>query len=276
MLVYALMDQQVFWGQEVRQYPLLLLWLLASSWFLLRWMKAQGRGALPFGLATAYTLSVIGGLYTHSFMGLVILAQLLFVMARLPRQHWLRYGSLLALAGVAFLPWGAAFVYQFQVHGGLRHDWPLNGRTLEILTTHFLGSPVALPLGLIVLALVRPWVAAPGWRRPPPMPGGLLLPVLGIGVPIALVIALTLFSENTRLLTDRNLAILLPWLAVLVALGLSAFEPFGRAVLVGLFILNGLATTDVAADNPPWPEVAAFLALRRGGGGRGYRGCFWR
>jgi hypothetical protein len=86
------------------------------------------------------------------------------------------------------------------------------------------------------------------------------------------------FNPQAGFLTERNLTLILPPLALIMGAGVAAFPPRGRAVLTVFLLLNGLFSTHshqlVALNgeflraqprlNPPWREVAALVV----GGGR--------
>lgn len=135
--------------------------------------------------------------------------------------------------------------------------------TVRILSKNFLGYPLALTGGLVILGALSHWIAAPGWKDHRPEKRDLLLPILLIIFPVGLIVILTLLNDNLKLLTDRNLSIILPALALLAGIGITAFDRFGQVALVIVLLVNGLFTTHSYHQKPPWREMAAYVADRQ-------------
>lgn len=261
LLIFALVDKQVDFSREIRHYSWLMMWNAASGWMLVRWL--QGKPA-RFG----YVLAVIGGIYTHMFMLMILMAHGLYalVMLRFSRRFWQLVG-LWALAGLAFLPWLPVFIYQYTLLGSIHHTLPLTWEVVRILIPEYLGKPVTLFAGLIVMALVF----AHAYRRQ------VLMPFLGVFAPLTVMAGLMLLSDNLEFLTERNLSIIIPPLAVLIGFGVTRFEGFTRGALVVFLLVNGLLTTDshqllyvdghyVTAprqQNLPWRELIRVIADRQ-------------
>jgi uncharacterized membrane protein len=66
---------EVLFAQTARQYSLLTVWVIASSWLLLRAMKRATGGRW-----VAYGMTVAGGLYTHPFFTLTLVAQAVYMV----------------------------------------------------------------------------------------------------------------------------------------------------------------------------------------------------
>ncbi|MBZ0305669.1 MAG: glycosyltransferase family 39 protein [Anaerolineae bacterium] len=249
LMIFALMDKQVDFSSEVRHYTLLMGWNAAAGWMLVRHLKGQKAG---FG----YVLAVTGGLYTHVLMFLILGVHALYAL--LVRGFSKRLMSLWALAGLAFAPWMLVFVYQYAVLGSIHHTFPVTWEVIRLLIPEYLGNPVLLFGGLVLLALV----AAPT--------RSVLLPFLGVAVPALLILWLDFLNE-------RNLSILIPPLAVLIGSGITRFEGFTRGALVIFLLVNGLWTTDAhqilyedgqyitapRQQNPPWRELSRLIADRQ-------------
>ncbi|MBD1912530.1 MULTISPECIES: glycosyltransferase family 39 protein [unclassified Leptolyngbya] len=78
-LLLALSPFDILFAQVARQYSLLTLFTILSSWFLLRALRLPERPFWHWGL---YTSTAVGGLYTHPFFGLTLIAHGLYVLAR--------------------------------------------------------------------------------------------------------------------------------------------------------------------------------------------------
>lgn len=315
LLILTLLDKQVVFSQEVRHYSWLMLWTVASTYTLVRWMRVgvdqpihthqrkcksffrphprplpASREGMPWrnaslvygegmpwrnfpllvygegdrGWGGKYVLTLTAGLYTHSFMLIVLLTQVIYALVALrPFKKVWRLLGLWALAGMAFAPWGVVFVYQYILHGGLKHDFPLTRRVLEMLTLEFLGKPVALFAGLLLLGALSPILRVGGWREARPQKNTALLPVLELLIPLAIIVGLPALNEDFKLLTDRNLVIIIPSLALLIGLGITVFEGFPRAVLIVFLLVNGVFTRDVILNNPPMRPISRYIAAHQ-------------
>lgn len=249
LLIFALMDKQVDFSSEVRHYTFLMLWNAAAGWMLVRWLKGQKAG---FG----YVLAVTGGLYTHALMLLILMVHGLFALVTLRVSR--RLIGLWGFAALAFSPWMLVFVYQYTVLGSIHHTFPFTWEVVRLLIPEFLGSPVTLSGGLVILAVLLSKSRA------------VLMPFGGVVVPLALIVGLGFFNE-------RNLSIIIPPLAVLIGLGVTRFEGFTRRALVVFLLVNGLFTTDAhqilyedgryittpRQQNPPWRELSRLVADRQ-------------
>lgn len=267
-LAFALMDKQVVLTQEVRDYPMIFLAMIAIALYYVHWRR-NPRG----GNAFWFVAWSVCGLYLHYYCYMVNLAILvhagLTLRERTARRHFLALNGLIALA---FVPWLPIVVHQFvgtpvdsevlNIHG-----MPLNRHTIEYLASESFGQPVAL---YALLMVVGAW--GPLSNRLPGSLGrlprdrrlsGALLAVLWLTVPILITWAL-----HTRypLLTDRNISVIMPAIALLVGVSLTAFERFGGAFLAALIVANGLLTTSAYFDKPPWREMAADIGAAYPGG----------
>jgi hypothetical protein len=261
-LAFALMDKHIVLTQEVRDYPIIFGAMIAIGLYYVRWRREPGRGN-GFG----FVLASVFGLYLHYYCYMLNIAILLHALITLrDRARWKHLIALNALIALAFAPWLPVVVHQFvntpvdsevlNIHG-----MPLNRHTIEYLLTESLGKPLAIYGMLLLVGLIAPFVNQ--------LPGALmtirrdrrisaaLLAGLWLGVP--LVITLSLHSRYP-LLTDRNISVIMPAIALLVGFGLLAFERAGALFLVALVITNNLFTTSSYFDKPPWREMAADLA----------------
>ena len=78
-LLLAFSPFDILFAQVARQYSLLTLFTILSSWLLLRALRPISRPSLQWGL---YVLACAGGLYTHPFFGLSLISQGVYVLAR--------------------------------------------------------------------------------------------------------------------------------------------------------------------------------------------------
>ena len=263
-LAFALMDKHVVLTQEVRGYPILYFVMMAITLFYLRWRQAP-RGGAALGFVAASVL----GVHLHYYSLMVNLAIAAHALVTLRgRDRWRHFALLNAAIGLAFVPWALVAMYQ-SMNTSLEEAiltgraMPFNRATLTYLATESLGSPVAL-YGLLALAgWLGPLVRTPGAMGRLPRDrrlSGALLAALWLGLPIILTVAL---HSRFPLLTDRNISVIMPAIALLVGFGLTAFDRFGRGFLVALIVVNGLLVTSAYYVKPPWRQMAADIAFQR-------------
>lgn len=266
-LAFTLMDKHVVLTQEVRDYPMVFFVMIGIAYFYVRWLR-RPRGGSAFGFVL---LSVIG-LYLHYYCYMVNLAILVHGLITLRgRERWKHFLALNALIATAFFPWVFIVIHQFintPVDGAVLtiHGMPFNRATLEYLASESLGDPLAL-YGLLLLT---GWLVPLTARPPGPMGhiarsrrlSGTLLAALWFGLPIITTAAL-----HTRypLLTDRNISVIMPAIALLVGHGMTAFEKFGRTWVITLVVVNGLLVTSSFYVKPPWRQMADDIAARHVG-----------
>jgi mannosyltransferase len=261
-LAFTLMDKQVVLTQEVRDYPMIFLTMIVIALFYVRWRRDPGHGN-AFGFVAA---SIIG-LYLQYYCYMVNIAILLHALITLrDRRRWRHFLALNALIALAFAPWLPVVIHQFvntpvdsevlNIHG-----MPLNHHTLKYLADESLGKPMAL-FGLLMLA----GLIAPFFKR---LPGALdrvrrdrrisaaLLAGLWFAVPLTITLAL---HSRYPLLTDRNISVIMPAIALLVGFSFPVFERYGAAFLVILVLVNNLTVTSSYFVKPPWREMAADVA----------------
>lgn len=268
-LAFALMDKHVVLTQEVRDYPMVFFTMIAIALFYIRW-RHRPRGGHAFWFVAASVF----GLYLHYYCYMVNLAILvhaaLTLRDRTARRHFLALNGLILLA---FAPWLPVVVHQFvntPVDSEVLtiHGMPLNRETLDYLASESFGKPVAL-YGLLLI--VGAW--GPLSDRLPGVLGriprqrrlsGALLALLWFALPLLITVSL---HSRYPLLTDRNISVIMPAIALLVGAGLTAFEPLGATFVAALILANGLLVTSSYFDKPPWREMAADIGARYPGGG---------
>lgn len=266
-LAFALMDKHVVLTQEVRDYPMVFFTMILIALFYVRWRQSPG-GGHAFGFVAAS----VAGLYLHYYCFMVNLAILAHAVLTLDdRRRWRHFLAQNVLIGVAFLPWTWIVVYQFvntpvdsevlNIHG-----MPFNRATLSYLASETLGRPLALYGLLALTGWLGPLVRTPGIMSRQPRRDrlvGVLLPVLWFSVPVIITWAL---HSRYPLLTDRNISVIMPAVALLVGLGLTAFPRFSASWIVALVVIINLTTTSAFYRKPPWREMAAAMAARYPGG----------
>lgn len=261
-LAFALMDKHIVLTQEVRDYPMVFFMMLLIALFYLRW-RAQPTSGHGFGFVAATVVA----LYLHYYAFMVNIAILVHALLTLRgRDRWRHFAALNGLVVLAFAPWLPIVLHQFvntpvdsqvlNIHG-----MALNRHTVEYLARETLGTPLALYGLLLIAGFCAPFVDRlpslmahlPRSRRV----SAALLAGLWVAVPLSITLAL---HSRYPLLTDRNISVIMPGVALLVGFGFLAFERYGALFIVTLVIVNNLFTTSSFYDKPPWREMAADVS----------------
>ena len=250
-LVLAIADKHILLSQEVRHYPLAFMWMAASSFVYLLWLENPTRRR-----TLLYAALIIMAVYTHYYTALMLPVQVIYAVLVLRPAHRIRQlVGIMGLALLAFTPWAFVAVHQLLIRPeGILHSMPLSWNTADTLAIDYLGRPVILGIGLILLgSLSFKNPRFMHWNQSPVV----WYPVLWLGVPIA--ISIVVYPVVT-VLTDRNLALLLPPIAVLAGHGIASFRPPARYILAALVLVNGLVSTDSRYVQPDWRTMADYVA----------------
>ncbi len=261
-LALTLMDKHVVLTQEVRDYPMVFFMMLLTTLYYLRWRKIPGRGH-----GFAFVAATVIALYLHYYCYMVNLAILVHALLTLrDRARWRHFLALNALIALAFAPWLLIVYHQFVITPVDSevlniHGMALNRHNVEYLARETLGTPLALYGLLLIAGLVAPFID----RLPNlinHLPRGqrvsaALMAGLWVAVPLSITLAL---HSRYPLLTDRNISVIMPGVALLVGFGFMAFERYGALFIVALVLVNNTFTTSSFYDKPPWREMAADVA----------------
>lgn len=250
VLILALSDKHILLSQEVRHYPTAFMLMAWSSLIFLRWCQRPTRT-----YTLLYSISLVIAVYTHYYAGLIAIVQLSYAIAFLkPRPRLIRLLSIMGLSLVAFIPWTFIAYHQLDIRPeGILHSMPLNWQTAKTLSIDYLGRP---PVFLAVLTML-------GIFSPNPTPFRLKIapPIAYIALWAFLPLALTIvLYDYVTLLTDRNLALILLPIALLAGRGMSRFPLSSRTILATIFVANSLASLDSQYVNPPFRELARYVA----------------
>ncbi|NDJ87331.1 MAG: hypothetical protein GYB66_15740 [Chloroflexi bacterium] len=253
-LILALADKHIVLSQEVRHYTLAFMLMALSSAVFLRWLKQPSRTN-----TLLYAVTILLALYTHYYTMIILLVQITYAAVNL--RPWQRFGhlvSIVCLSTLGFAPWSLVAIHQLDIRPeGILHSMDLSYETAEFLAIDYLGRPVSLIGGLLLLGILR--VAA---QKRDTAGQKIVLPrgtygVLWVVLPVALTIAV---YPWVTVLTDRNLALLLLPIALMAGYGAALFAPPARIILALILLANGVTSLDSYFDHPPWREMAQYVA----------------
>jgi len=159
-LLLAVSPLHIWYSQETRMYGLMALWAILSSWLMFRaWERG---GWLNWA---GYVLVAALGMYTHYYMGFVLLAQNLFVGYLLLRRrvdretliHWV----VAQLAWIVlFAPWIPTVISQLRGGGGAWVAHAVGRPTPQVLWDTFIGFTIGPVRELIPVWIRRGAYAA--------------------------------------------------------------------------------------------------------------------
>ena len=280
-LLLAASPHHIWYSQEARMYGLVTLWAVLSSWLIaLAWERRKW----PYW--AGYVLAVTLGMYTHYYMGFVVLAQNLFAGYMLLRQRLerslLRDWVMAQLAWIIlFAPWMPTVLRQVSEGGGKwvaigvgRPSWRDLWDAFIAFTIGFGQQGLPVWLRRVIYGIYLAIVAGALWaiwgpRRKAPRPAagwtirekGLFC-VLLCAAPIGIA---WLASQVKPMYSLRYLLPCLPVFCLLIAGGLRAmvrrWELLGLS-LAGLLVVINLAgtwTMQGTSQKPDWRSLAAYL-----------------
>jgi hypothetical protein len=280
-LLLALWDADIFLAQETRMYAQRTLLACFSMWAYLHWLaKPTLRRAILWILANA---AIVYTQYLGAYIPLVQGVHLTFITIYhvirrgvpwdAPTQHaptrqrFIAGVTALAAAGVIFLPWfvgvtlnQAATPPDYEMLNAPSSTW----RTLMDLNRQYFGGQWALLFALMVWGNPYPQPFPPQGergqskslsRRGRDLGRGVLW--LWLVVPVALT-----FVANTRfpLLMPRNLSLITPAAALLVAAGIAALDRRARALILVAIVANALTSVDFYEVKAPFDDFGANVA----------------
>ncbi len=251
-LLLALADMETYIAQTIRMYSWHVLWVLVSMAFFLRWVRLGRRVDMAAWLVANLLL-----LYTQ-YLGLAALGvQGLYALLCLRGRARVQGVAVLALAVVAFIPWGVAVVAGQTDNVGTGFNVPSALASLWNWRIEWFTGQWPLMLGLALLGTVSVIYAGERIHKVVvPYPTALLLWAWLI-VPVAGAYILNFY---TPILMDYRLTQITPAVALLVALGLGNLRRWPQAFLVAVIIAYGVTTYDTPRPRPQWRQIGIDAA----------------
>ncbi len=253
-LILAIADKHIVLSQEVRHYPMAFMLMAASSLIYLYWLEKPTRRR-----TVLYGVVLLISVYTHYYTTLILMVQVAYAILFL--RPWIRVRNLLLIIGVAnlpFLPWLPVAYHQLEIRPeGILHSYSRSWDTLSLFTVDFLGRPVPLFLALIALGVVIVRRENNQWRVKTFQHPQVWYAFMWFALPVGLTIVI---YDYVTLLTDRNMALVILPLALLIGHGIASFRPPASAILAVIILANGVTSLDSYFDHPPWRELGQYVA----------------
>jgi len=248
----------IFYMREFRPYPMLALVTAGLLLSFLRWVRR-----LRFNYALLFVMFGITALQTHYFAAYVLAGlSLTFVtLARWDRGRYLRAFGLFAAIALSFTAWLLPVINGLVAHGPLGYPLPTKWSTLVIVHDDLQLSPPSLGQLLLLVALLMP-VGAQFVRRPCKhifrfgeewRKGYILLVPLFV---LAIAFALNTWKSS---ITTRNLIVLLPPLAVLLAFALRRLPWQAQVAIVTLIAVPALTDFRAYRQGPAYRQMVNFF-----------------
>jgi hypothetical protein len=233
-LLLALLDVAIYYSQEIRHYSWLMLAICLMTFFFLRYLRHPRPRTLVY-----YALSVAFMLYTL-YIGVLILA-VQIVVGLLFWRGSLRQKRDLVLswiaAGVLYIPWLIAMIYQFHILAGGIDGFPTTWDTLITLLGILFGGQMALMVGLYLLGL---WRIVDQHDKSDHWLTQVTIVLSGAGLFLLMFFGNVYFHN----LSARTMVYMTPMLMLVCGYGLSLIEWRPRILLTAMLIIVSLSTTD--------------------------------
>lgn len=243
-LTYAAMPFVIEWSQTARSYS---LGMFVSATLTLLLLRALERPTVM--RFAAYGITGALGMYVHSFVALVIVVHVAYVVVTRSWPARAPLAAALIPLAIAALP-----MPYLALQYGSAYGW-IPELSIDHIRATLVSMAGGVPLLVAMTALIAAGVAL--HRRDPRV----WLVLATALIPIALIIAV---STVRPLLHPRYVIVFLPSLAILAGLGLAALRPVtGRvATLVAFAALLALAVPSTYADHrqQDWRGAAAWIA----------------
>ncbi len=261
VLVLMLVPHFVYYTLDVGVYALLPLMVVSTSWLFLRWIKRPHHR----GYALAYAAVGIAGMYTHYFVGYLVVAQALFVLLvlRWNIRHYAFAFWMFAGIAIAFgAGWGPIILHRLVTHAaGVTYAYQFQDGYLQALLNLFEILELAPIAAFVAMGALAPIaLTAPNAKPHPLLRFGAnwrrLFPLLMF---FGLFFVAMLVNEYSRALTSRNLIIFTPFAAMLAGLGLGGIPRAMRlALLVVLLAVNYDAPPERLVINRDHVDAGSF------------------
>jgi 4-amino-4-deoxy-L-arabinose transferase-like glycosyltransferase len=274
----AISQVMLRYAQNLRMYPLLVLLVLLTAYFFLRWYRTM-RARFLVGFIIFGALS----LYTHYYSSFILLAMAVYVLVR-RKLSWQFFFSCAAII-ILFLPWLPIFAQQAAIkttiepmsfHDRLSwfglHESNVFLRAAMIFFQFGAGYLKAdfssiLFLALFLLAIiVFPFLivkAITSFRVKKGLRAEMIFIVTMVIVPTLCAILVWGLGIVTQQTYARQVIVILPFYLLLLAAGLSRLNKLLWPAIVVILLLNAVAAYNYYVEDyhrEDWRGAAQFIA----------------
>jgi hypothetical protein len=246
----------MFYSYEFRPYPMLLTFTIAAQLAFVRWIRKP-----TLKHALLFVFCGIGALYSHFFAVYLFAALFIFTLIFVPRRLQLRAIGLFMLVGLSFSGWLLPFLHAILVINpeGVNYAYPSDWESVGLIYQQMGFQPQALSAFLFLIAIALPirdklksgaLRFEPHWRK-----------VFVLLVPLAIFALAFVVNLQISTLTRRNMVIILPPLAILLAYGLTRLPRPAQVTILLLILIP--ATQHIEYEAPgPYGDMIASMASR--------------
>lgn len=267
-LFLSFAPEQIYFSQQARMYPLLVLLLVSSTYVII----LIGKRATDKRLYLAYAVLSTAGLYTHYEYVFCLAGQVAYIwlVSGQGRRHWRYWLATHAAIGAAFLPWVVISLAQKktspEIIAWVSGSLPANIVLTEFITkTARLISVSELPFGWVSV-LVTFILLIMGGIALAPERNKLLLLCLWIACPVLGVVLMDNLLGTRAISITRYWLVVAPPLYLLIAVGLNRVKQRPLqfaivAILTGFLIAAAVLTArgELRAKPDRHKELAEFV-----------------
>ena len=251
MLMLAIADAENFLAQEARHYTWLVLFVLCSMYFFLRWNRTENRRS--YGLWIGYTVALVYTHYITAFIGIVQgIYALLALRGKIRRQAIIG----LVISGFALAPWLILVGVRQLGNDGANWSVTLSDVVIHDILVKYFTEQWILIFALICLGCVTLiYQGLDAYRVKFHRTSFLLL--LWLILPFLLTV---IVNEFLPFLQPRRLTQWTPVIALLVAFGLSNIRQPIRTIMIAVLLIYGVTHLDFYQVKPDWRTISALTA----------------
>jgi hypothetical protein len=248
-----------FYSHETRPYAALICWTVGMHWSLNRWLQTRKH---------LYTVILFAcglmALYTHFFAVLYVMAlgfYLFFFETWYRRSHWMLIAVFAALT-ISFVAWfmmilqADSYISRGGIRYGLASENALNG--LLFLYSQMQTRPAELGLVLLLVGILVP-IYEKSQLRFLKFDLGNLLRVQALFIPGSILLISFAINSYVNVLTPRNLIIILPTIAILIAIALAHLSWRFSVVASLFFLIPAMISPIRYVSNGPYREILAIF-----------------
>lgn len=224
----------LFYSYEFRPYPALLMFTLAVQVTFLRWLRRP-----DFKHALAFVLCGIAALYSHFFALYLLAGITLFALVFLPPQRFFRAFALLAAIGLSFLGWILPFLHAILIINpyGVNYAYESNWESITRLYLLMAFRPEGIAAFLLIIGMLRP-------------ASNFALKWYPVVIAVSIFVLAFVINVEMGTLTQRNVVILLPPIAVFLGFGLTQLPKSAQIAAGLLMLVSAFAYVDYEAPGP--------------------------